>query len=257
MQYPIYPDKYQCEALFSPQDFLSYRKKLDRLPNIKPPEGIILCYKSHILTQIVKAHPATKVKGLNGSFYILDETDGAIGLIGGFGIGAPAAVTVFEELIAFGTRKYLSIGTAGALQSNLQTGDIVVCDRAIRDEGTSYHYLKPDRDAYPSPKLTENLKNKLQQFQVKFHSGATWTIDAPYRETITEVNYYQKQGVLTVEMEAAALFAVAEFRNVEIGTILTISDSLAGLQWEPHFDKKKTKLGLELLFKVAYQVLLD
>lgn len=255
MQYPNYQDKSKSDAVFSPDDFIEYQRKRGKLPKIEPPVGVILCYQTHLMNYILKTHSTTKVDGFGGTFHVLNETDDRIGVVGNFGIGAPGAVTVLEELIAFGTRKYLSIGTAGALQPDLNSGDIVVCDRAIRDEGASYHYLKAAKYAFPAPGITGSIKEALQQFQVPFKCGTTWTTDAPYRETIAEVKHYQQAGVLTVEMEAAALFTVGEFRKVEIGTILTISDSIANLEWELHFHKKRTKQGLEMLFKAACRAL--
>ena len=108
-------------------------------------------------------------------------------------------------------------------------GDIVVCDRAIRDEGTSHHYLPPDTYAHASPAATARLVDALQATGTPHSVGTSWTTDAPYRETIAEVQHYQAEGVLAVEMEAAALFAVAAYRGVEMGALLTISDTLGDL----------------------------
>ena len=112
-------------------------------------------------------------------------------------------------------------------------GDIVVCDRAIRDEGTSHHYLPPDTYAHASSAATARLVDALQATGTPHSVGTSWTIDAPYRETIAEVRHYQAEGVLAVEMEAAALFAVAAYRGVEMGSLLTISDTLGDLNLGP------------------------
>ena len=105
--------------------------------------------------------------------------------------------------------------------------------------------------------MTNKIKNSLDKLNQKHFVGTSWTIDAPYRETVAEAKQYQKEGVATVEMEASALFAVAQYRNVELGAIFTISDSLAELEWKPKFHLKKTKTGLEILYKVAVDVLLN
>jgi uridine phosphorylase len=133
----------------------------------------------------------------------------------------------------------------------------MVCEKAIRDEGTSHHYLKHSKYAYASKEMTNKIKRSLEKFKQKYFVGTSWTIDAPYRETVAEAKQYQKEGVATVEMEASALFAVAQYRNVELGAIFTISDSLAELQWKPKFHLKKTKKGLEILYKIAVDVLLN
>jgi purine-nucleoside phosphorylase len=81
------------------------------------------------------------------------------------------------------------------------------------------------------------------------------TIDAPYREFFAELEQYQKEGVITVEMESAALFAVAQYKKVKLGCLFTVIDSLAGLKWEPKFHKDTTKSGLHILFQVALNAL--
>ena len=143
------------------------------------------------------------------------------------------------------------------LQKNITIGGLMVCEKAIRDEGTSHHYLKHSKYAYASKDMTNKIKKSLDKFKQKYFIGTSWTIDAPYRETVAEAKQYQKEGVATVEMEASALFAVAQYRNVELGAIFTISDSLAELEWKPKFHFKKTKQGLEILYKVAVDVLLN
>ena len=120
----------------------------------------------------------------------------------------------------------------------------MVCEKAIRDEGTSHHYLKHSKYAYASKGMTNKIIISLEKLNQKYFIGTSWTIDAPYRETVAEAKQYQEEGVATVEMEASALFAVAQYRNVELGAIFTISDSLAELQWKPKFHLKKTKKGL-------------
>ena len=133
----------------------------------------------------------------------------------------------------------------------------MVCEKAIRDEGTSHHYIKPSKYAYPSKRITEEIKTALKRLSYKYFTGTTWTIDAPYRETVAEVKRYQKEGVATVEMEASALFAIAKYRHAELGAMFTISDSLAELEWKPEFHSKQTSEGLEILYKAALSVLHD
>jgi len=199
-------------------------------------------------------HPLA-VFHLHNDFFVLQKTKGKVGIIGNFGIGAPVAAIMVEELAAFGVKKFISIGKAGTLQKNLEIGDIVVCEKAVRDEGTSHHYMKPSRFSYASKRLTKKVQETLKQEKVQYQNGTSWTIDAPYRETLKEARQYQKEGVATVEMEAAALFAVAQYRKLEMASLFTISDSLAELKWKPHFENPKTRQGLETLFQVALKTL--
>ena len=183
------------------------------------------------------------------------DAGGRVGVYGGFGIGAPVAALQLEDLVAFGVRRVVSIGTAGSLQHDLAVGDLVVCERAIRDEGTSHHYLPAEAPARPSAALTARLSGTLDAQGRAHRLGATWTIDAPYRETIAEVLRYQAQGVLTVEMEAAALFAVAACRHVDLAAAFSISDTLADLMWTPRFGSPETRDGLEAIYRAALDAL--
>jgi len=250
MTFPNFPKKQEEKALFSPQDFIEYAKKIDQYPKVKPPEGLILCYEEKLLKYILANHKTTSAKAF-GEIHLLDETDGRIAVAIVQGIGGPCAVTTLEEKIALGIERFISIGSAGSLQKNISIGDIVVCERAIRDEGVSHHYLEDSKYAHASGDMTRCIQSSLDRLGIEYITGTSWTTDAVYRETISEVRQYQKEGVATVEMEASALFAVAQYRNVQMGSILTISDSLADMKWQPEFHSEKKKIGLENIFKAA------
>lgn len=254
MSFPILKNKYKGKSLVTPQKFLEYQKKLNTHPKFKPPLCVIFCYNRRLINYIIKNYKVKKVKGFAGELYLLKEADNKIGIISNFGIGAPIVATLMEELIAFGVKKFLSIGDAGSLQKDLKVGDIVVCEKAIRDEGTSYHYLKQSKYAYPSKSMVQNIKKILDDSKMRYRIGTSWTIDAPYRETKAEIKKYQKEGVLTVEMEASAIFAVAKYRKVEAGAIFTISDYFSEVEWEPQFHL--TTKFLKKLFQITYFKLL-
>ncbi len=241
--------------MFTAKDFLEYQKERVAHPRFKPPDGVIFCYSRNFLDQISRRHKVTKAPGLFRELLLLDETGGRVAVLGNFGIGAPVVVTFLEELIAFGVRRFVSVGTAGTLRKDLGIGDIVICDRAIRDEGTSFHYLKPSKYAYASKPMIESIKKSLEVHRKKYVVGTSWTIDAPYRETVAEARKYQKEGVATVEMEASALFAVAKYRNVEMVALFAISDSLAELEWDPKFHHKRIDSSLGVIFQAALDVL--
>ncbi len=171
------------------------------------------------------------------------------------GIGAPAAVAVLEELIACGITHFIAVGTAGALQRKMKIGEAVVCTHAVREEGTSYHYAAPAKHAYADPGLTNDLAGVLAKKKIAFRRGVSWTTDAPYRETRSKVRHYRKEGVLAVEMEASALYTVAEVRQVKLASCFLISDSLADLKWEPGFDKKELKTAWAPLLLAAADTL--
>jgi len=154
------------------------------------------------------------------------------GIATAFG-GAPLAAGYFEELIARGGRKFIVCGCAGVLDKTIGSGDIIVPVSAIRDEGTSYHYLPPGREAHASQDAVAAITRVLERHKCSYVKGKTWTTDAFYRETRNRVATRRAEGCLTVEMEAAALFAVAEFRGVQIGQLLYGGDDVSGIEWDP------------------------
>jgi uridine phosphorylase len=178
-----------------------------------------------------------------------------VGLVGQFGFGAPAATSTLEKLAALGTSAVVSVGTAGSLQRDLNPGDLVLCEAAIRDEGVSHHYLPPGRLAAASTGLTAALGTALEASGLTCRTGVSWTIDTPYRETVAEARHYQGEGVLCVEMEAAALFAVAQVRGLQLASAFAISDSLADLVWVPRFHEPEVQVGLVGLYQAALSAL--
>jgi uridine phosphorylase len=255
MAYPHFRNKHEHEALVTPRAYLSYARTRGTVPKGLPPEGLIISYHRSLLRYVLEHRRTRRVKGFFGEMFLLHETDNRVGIIGNFGIGAPGAVIHLEEFIEWGVRRFISVGTAGGLQKELEIGDLVLCERAIRDEGCSHHYLRPSKYAYPSPALTGRVRAALESRRLKFTSGTSWTIDTPYRETQAEVRRYRRQGVLTVEMEAAALFAVGKYRKAQVASIFSISDSLAEPPWEPKFHLRRNQAGLERIYRVAVAAL--
>jgi len=141
------------------------------------------------------------------------------------------------------------------LQRDLKVGDLVLCEAAIRDEGVSHHYLPPAKLATAPAAMSAALRAALRQAGVPFRAGTSWTIDTPYRETVAEARHYQAEGVLCVEMEAAALFAVAEVRGLHVASAFAISDSLADLVWNPQFHGPEVEAGLITLYEAALSAL--
>lgn len=148
------------------------------------------------------------------------------------GLGAPLAAAFMDELIALGCRAFIACGGAGVLASKLVVGHLVVPDAAVRDEGTSYHYLPPAREVAASPAAVAAIEATLQRHGAPYIVGKTWTTDAFYRETAARVARRRAEGCLTVEMEAAAFFAVGQFRGVTVGQLLYSGDDLSGEVWD-------------------------
>ena len=253
MPFPNFPDKYRETSLLNGKDYWEYRKRIGRFPEIEPPKGVILTFQPKLMEYITQNYTVKKIEDLIREFYLLETSQGNIGICGNFGIGAPSAAILIEELASFGVRRFISVGTAGALQKDLILGTTVVCDRAIRDEGTSYHYMPAGKYSHPSERLNQKIKESIEKMGLEYTSGTSWTTDAPFRETIKEIEHYKEEGVLTVDMEASAIFAVAHALNVNAGAIFTISDYLGEKEWKPYFHL--TDDHLQTLFKIAINTL--
>ena len=172
------------------------------------------------------------------------------------GVGAPLAAGLLEEAIAFGCRKFIVCGGCGVLDKELTVGKLILVESAVRDEGVSYHYLPPGRAVQTQPVALAVIRAVLEAQGVPFVSGKTWTTDAPYRETQSTIDARRAEGCLTVEMEAASLLAVAQFRKVPLGQILYAGDDLSGETWDKRGWQSR-KEARESLFWLAADACLE
>jgi uridine phosphorylase len=165
------------------------------------------------------------------------------------GVGAPLAVTALEELIALGCKTFIACGGAGVLDREITVGHVIIPLAAVRDEGTSYHYLPPGREVAPTPRAVEAILSTLTAHEIPYVTGKTWTTDALYRETAGRVAARRAEGCLTVEMEASAFFAVAQFRGITFGQLLYGGDDVSSHDWDSRgwLDQRSTREKLLLL----------
>ena len=158
-------------------------------------------------------------------------------------LGAPYAVMVLERLIALGARVILALGWCGSLQKHIKVGSMVIPTGAVSGDGTSRHYLHGGTQPTSHPSLIRLLQVHLQESDIPRHFGPIWTTDAFYRETPEQVRHYQSRGLLGVDLELAALFAVGRFRQVAVAGLLVVSDELADLTWRPGFKSPAFRQG--------------
>ena len=149
-----------------------------------------------------------------------------------------------EEIIACGGRLFIGMGYAGGLQDTTKAGTFVIPTDCIREEGTSYHYIKENVRLRPDPGLLKVLQSSLEEEGIDYLCGPQWTTDAPYRELTEKVRDYRDQGVLSVDMETSAMFALCKFRKVAICNFHIISDELWP-KWKPSFGSPELALSLE------------
>lgn len=158
-------------------------------------------------------------------------------------MGAPIAVMLLEQLIALGARRFIYLGFCGALNPAYGIGDCFVPTIGIREEGTSYHYLPADVVPAASGALNALMMDEAAAQGVALQAGPIWTTDALYRETALKIQRFQTAGVHAVDMEMAALFAVAQYRACEVGAILIVSDECYHPTWQPGFHMPNLRQG--------------
>ena len=164
------------------------------------------------------------------SFALAGQTAGIVARA----VGAPFAVLVAEELFACGCRILISLTSAGQIVAAGSPPYFVVIDRALRDEGTSYHYAAPDDFAEAEPHIVATAMQALKDAGLRAYAGASWTTDAPFRETAAAIAAARARGVLAVEMEAAALYAFARKKSRAVLCLAQVTNTmgLAGGDFE-------------------------
>jgi len=147
-------------------------------------------------------------------------------------VGAAGSAAFLEELIALGFNRFIVCGGAGVLRKDIAVGHLIIPISAIRDEGVSYHYLAPAREIECSPEVVGKIEEEFKKSRIDYIKAKTWTTDSIYRETQNRMELRKAEGCVTVEMEAAAFFAVAKFRDVKLGQILYGGDDLSAVTWD-------------------------
>ena len=246
-----------CSAKYGSRAVITARQAIEAGRHGAPPDcprDLILLYQKSLWREL-NAAAVRKETGDRAPFIVLDRGDAPVAVAGGFGVGAPAAVVCLEMCVALGARRVVVVGYAGALQPGLDPGDVLLCDRAVRDEGTSYHYLPAETEARADPALLDACGRALASAEIDAVSGTCWTTDAPFRETEAEVREMQAAGVLAVEMELAAVYAAAQVRSVAAAGLCVVSDSLSELEWHPHFRDPHVQQRLRAVFDVTADML--
>ena len=160
-------------------------------------------------------------------------------------MGASMAVMLLEQLIALGARRFLYLGFCGALDPSLTIGDLFIPQQAVREEGTSYHYLPAGVEPEAAPAMIARLQAEAGRRGLRAEQGRLWTTDAPYRETADKIAAYQAAGVQAVDMEMAALLSVAAYRGCEVAALLVVSDECYHPAWRPGFGAPEMRQGCQ------------
>lgn len=227
----------ETASVFSPDALLREARRQKGLTPLDVPAICILDPDGDILRQLRNSGQATRFDAWPCyhtdlyTFRLGEETVGIIGCV----VGAPFAVLIAEELFACGCRFLLSLTSAGQINAAGPTPYFVVIDRALRDEGTSYHYAAPAEFAEADAKLVATAANALKKAGLRVLVGSSWTTDAPFRETAEAIEAARTKGILAVEMEAAALYTFARARGKSVLCLAHVTNTMG--QADQDFEK--------------------
>lgn len=162
-------------------------------------------------------------------------------------LGAPACAGFLEELISLGAKEVMFCGGGGALRKEITFGKFVLVEDAIRDEGLSYHYYKPSRTIQANHAVNDHIRNELEKRNIPFIQGRVWTTDAFFRETKSIIELRRNEGALIVEMEQAAMLAVANYREIAYGAIIYSGDDVSSDIWDSRSWRHKGDIRYNLV----------
>ena len=200
------------------------------------PRRVVICFFQDVLDGLIAAGRLTRRTAIRSEIgeHIIYDLAGTPQPQAVFhpGVGAPLAGALLDDVIGLGGRYFIACGGAGVLNHHQAVGSIYVIQSAVRDEGTSYHYLPPSRSLNASPRPTQALLGTLAAHGLPHQAVTSWTTDAIYRETAARRAARLAEGCSVVEMEAAAFFAVAQFRGVELGQMVYGGDLVVPEGWD-------------------------
>lgn len=230
------------------------------ISKIDIPEHAVLCFFGEVIEKLKNEGKAILIKNLhtemgNHSLYEINYLGRKV-IVFHPGVGAPLAITLLEEVIALGCNKFIACGGAGVLNKEIAVGHIIIPNSAVRDEGTSFHYIEPSREVIANTRGVQAIANILTKHKCKYVIGKTWTTDAFFRETPEKVKLRRQEGCLTVEMEASAFFAVSQFRKVTFAQLLYGGDDVSCEEWNSRKDISRKEIR-ENIFWYAVEACLE
>jgi uridine phosphorylase len=251
----IFDDKdVAAPSIFLPAALLREARRQKGLPVVDVPAICILDPDGDMVRRLRQSGEAQAFKPWGCYHTQLDTFTLAghtVGLVG-CAVGAPFAVLVAEQLFASGCRVLISVTSAGQITAGAPPPYFVIINRALRDEGTSYHYVAPAEYAEADPRLVKIAADALGGTAQHVVVGATWTTDAPFRETADAIDLAKSKGALAVEMEAAALYAFAASAKARVLCLAHVTNTMA--QAGDDFEKGEadgTRDALAVLGKIV------
>lgn len=223
------------------------------------PPRAVLCFFQDVINRLRRKGRLKVIGRLKSEIgpnplYLLEE-GGENLLVAHPGVGAPLSAGFLEEIIALGVNRFIAAGGCGVMDHSIDAGHPLILTGAVRDEGVSYHYLPPGREVSASPAAVTALKTTLETAGMPYSLAKTWTTDGIYRETVARRAKRLAEGCQVVEMEAAAFFAVAQFRGVTFGQLVYGGDLVVPEGWDSRHWHKRAD-DRERIFWLAVQACL-
>ena len=218
-----------AKSVFAPSALLREARRQKGLASTDVPSICVLDPDGDIVRRLKvngQARAANDWPCYHTELYTFTVGTQVVGIVG-CAVGAPFAVLIAEELFASGCHFLISITSAGQITPAGKPPYFVVIDRALRDEGTSYHYAKPSEYSEAEPRLVAVAEQAVRAKGVNVITGASWTTDAPFRETEEAIAAARSKGILAVEMEAAALYAFARATNKSVLCLAHVTNTMA------------------------------
>jgi len=235
---PLFEAKDFAESsVFTPEALLSEARRQKGLPDRSMPAVCVLDPDGDLVAHLVGSGVAEKEPawpGYHTDLYRFQRDGTAVGIVG-CAVGAPFAVLVAEQLFAAGCELLVSVTSSGQITPGDDPPYFVLIEEALRDEGTSHHYSPPDADATLDPELRDHVAAACEEVSRPVYTGATWTTDAPFRETETAIERAREAGILAVEMEAAALYRFAAEREQSVVCFAYVTNEMG--QGDEEFEK--------------------
>ncbi len=245
---PILADKhYDAASAFTPENLLREARRQKGTTATGAPAICVLDPDGDLIRQLERAGRTRLDPGwpcYHTDLHRVREGDLELGIVGR-AVGASFAVLIAEELFASGCELLISMTSAGQLVPLRPPPYFILIDKALRDEGTSYHYLPPSEFSHASESLMANLAGALAHLSVPVERGATWTTDAPFRETAEAIEAMKGKGLLAVEMEAAALYAFAAARSKPVVCFAHVTNQMARIEGD--FEKGEADGSVDAL----------
>ena len=230
---PILDTKdYGAESVFTPESLLREARRQKAAASTPVPAVCLLDPDGDIVRQLKNEARAARHEGwvcYHTDLFVFEQDGLTVGIVG-CAVGASFAVLVAEELFASGCRLLISVTSSGQITPVATPPYFILIDKALRDEGTSYHYLPPEAYSTAPSALLERLAGAFDDAGVPVLQGATWTTDAPFRETEQAIAAMRERGLLAVEMEAAALYAFAQARRRPVVCFAHVTNQMGRIE---------------------------